>query len=70
MKELHLTFLNAVGAKHTLKPILAKEDWEAEEVREKMEAFKKLPIFEKEGVALFREVSGAKYVETIETELF
>ncbi|EOL44093.1 hypothetical protein RV11_GL001840 [Enterococcus phoeniculicola] len=70
MKELHLSFLNAVGGKHTFKPSLTKEDWTAEEVREKMEAFKKLTIFEKEGVALFREVSGAKYVETIETELF
>ncbi|MGM0123428.1 hypothetical protein IGI37_000794 [Enterococcus sp. AZ194] len=70
MKVLHLTFKNSEGKKHTFIPSLAKEDWTADEVRTKMEALKALHIFKKDEVDLFCEVDSAKYVQTLETELF
>lgn len=70
MKKLKLTFLNSEGKKHTLTPTVAREDLDEETVRAAMEAIASLDLFAKDGVALFQEVYGAKYVETIETEIF
>lgn len=70
MRKLNLTFLNSEGKKHTFSPALAAQDLTAETVQTQMAAMTDLAIFQKDDVRLFEQVSGAKYVETIETELF
>lgn len=68
--KLQLEFKNALGKKHRFTPKLAREDLTAEEVRGAMDQIVQLGIFEKNGVKHCTAVSGAKYVETIETILF
>ncbi|WP_308618609.1 DUF2922 domain-containing protein [uncultured Enterococcus sp.] len=70
MKKLHLTFLNSEGKKHKMIPRIANENLSAQTVRQVMEEISGLPLFVKKDVTLFAAPASAKYVETIETELF
>ncbi|KAF1298343.1 hypothetical protein BAU15_13785 [Enterococcus sp. JM4C] len=70
MKQLHLSFSNSIGGKHTFKPLLSNGDLTGEEVHAKMDEFKKLTIFQKDGILLFQDSLSAKYVITTEDELF
>lgn len=70
MKKLHLTFVDEAGKKHKLVPKVADENLTKEQVQQAMQDITALNMFEKERVALYQEVVGAKYVETIETILF
>lgn len=70
MKKLHVTFLNESGKKHSWVPNVASEELTAEEVRAAADKLTELDLFEKSGVLLYQKTESAKYVETIETELF
>lgn len=70
MKKLHLTFTNSEDKKHKFVPRVASEDLTSGQVRSAMDQLTELAIFEKNGVQLYQEAAGAKYVETIETVLF
>ncbi|KAF1293095.1 DUF2922 domain-containing protein [Candidatus Enterococcus leclercqii] len=70
MKKLRMTFLNGEGKKHSLDPIVAATNLEPPTVRTVMEDLRDLELFEKDGIRLYAEVQGAKYIETIETPLF
>ncbi|BCA85017.1 hypothetical protein EsVE80_05400 [Enterococcus saigonensis] len=70
MKKLHLTFLNSEGKKHKIIPRIANENLGVTEVQQVMEEISGLSLFVKKGVTLFVAPASAKYVETIETELF
>ena len=70
MKKLHTIFLNSEGKKHTLQPKVFDETISADQVRQGMEAIAAVGIFESDDVQYYVEVSGAKIVETIETQLF
>lgn len=69
-KELHMIFLNEEGRKRTIKPKAVREDVTAAVVQNAMEQIVDLDLFEKDDMALYKEVKGAKFVETIVTELF
>lgn len=68
--KLLMEFRNELGKKHRFTPKLAREDLTSEEVRDTMDKIVQLGIFEKNGVKHCTAVSGAKYVETIETVFF
>ncbi len=70
MKKLHLIFLNGEGNKHTLIPVTAAEDLTEPQIRTAMTQMTELAILETDKTTLFQAVSGAKYVETIETAIF
>lgn len=70
MKKLHLRFVNATGNKHTLIPKVAADNLTAQEARTAMMDIVQLGLFEKDNVPLYTAIDSAKYVETIETELF
>lgn len=70
MKKLIITFLNSAGSKHSWSPQMAAEDLTKEEVQKLAEDLVALNLFEREGIALYQQVNSAKYVETIETDLF
>lgn len=70
MKKLKLSFINADGKKTTITPKYVAEDLEAAVVQEAMNKMVGLHLFSKKNVGLYQKISGAKYVETIETPLF
>lgn len=70
MKKLHLTFVNSEGKKHKMIPRVADENLSGQTVLKVMTEVSGLPLFVKNGVTLFVAPASAKYVETIETELF
>lgn len=69
-KELHMIFLDEEGRTCTIKPKAVREDVSAATVQSAMEQIVDLDLFEKNDTALYKEVKGAKVVETIVTELF
>lgn len=70
MKKLHLTFFNSEGKKHKMIPRIANENLDATKIQQVMEEISGAALFVKNGVTLFVAPASAKYVETIETELF
>lgn len=69
-KELQMIFLNEEGKTRTIKPKAAHEAVSADVVREAMDTIITLDLFEKDDAALYKEVKGARFVETIVTDLF
>lgn len=70
MKKLHVTFLNEAGKKHSWSPSVASETLNAQEVKAAADKLASLNLFAKDGILLYQKAEAAKYVETIETELF
>lgn len=69
-KELEMIFLNEDGKQRTLKPKAVRENIEAETVRNAMDNIIELDLFEKDDLALYKEVKGARLVERVVTDLF
>lgn len=70
MKKLHVTFSNELGKKHSFSPTIASENLSAQEVKAAADKLASLNVFAKDGILLYQKTDSAKYVETIETELF
>ncbi|MCH4171624.1 MAG: DUF2922 domain-containing protein [Lactobacillus sp.] len=70
MKQLQMTFNNNEGKKTSLVLAEVKQDLDAETVKGAMQQLTDSQLFIKDGVALYAEVLGAKYVERIVTEVF
>lgn len=70
MKKLYLTFENENGKKTSITPKVFAENLEADVVRQAMDEMAGLGIFHKDEYGLYTKVTGARYVETIETPLF
>lgn len=70
MLKLHMTFFNADGKTTRYTPKISRDDLSAQEVRSVMDAIVGLGFFEKNGIKQCTGVAKARYVETIETELF
>lgn len=70
MINLVSTFLNSEGNYHNLTVKEPDTTKSADEIKESLELFASLNLFEKDGVNLFQKVVKAKYVEKIETPIF
>lgn len=70
MKKLSLTFLDAAGKSVTLTPTLADSTLSATQVKDFMEQLIQLELFERNGLLKYSQVAGARYIETLTTELF
>ncbi|MGO3728228.1 MAG: DUF2922 domain-containing protein [Enterococcus viikkiensis] len=70
MLKLSAAFENSLGTSHRWSFSDPNRNLTAPEVREQLEKLCELELFSKEGVQLFKQVTSAKLVETIETELF
>ncbi|MGO2638967.1 MAG: DUF2922 domain-containing protein [Enterococcus viikkiensis] len=70
MLKLSAAFENSSGTSHRWSFSDPNRNLTAPEVREQLEKLCELELFSKEGVQLFKQVTSAKLVETIETELF
>lgn len=70
MLKLSATFANNDGKAHQWNfsdPNLNLSD---DEIRTQLEMMCLVELFEKDGKKLFDTVTGAKYIETIETQIF
>ncbi|MHC5374534.1 DUF2922 domain-containing protein [Enterococcus sp. LJL120] len=70
MRKLHLQFKNADGSRKTIIIKLCHQNLSPESVRQAMEDLIALKLFERNGVQLYTEIVGAKYVETRVTKIF
>ncbi|MHC5372195.1 DUF2922 domain-containing protein [Enterococcus sp. LJL120] len=70
MRKLHLQFRNADGSRKTIIIQLCHQNLTPEIVRQAMADLIALKLFERNGVQLYTEIIGAKYVETKVTWLF
>ncbi|MHC5248271.1 DUF2922 domain-containing protein [Enterococcus sp. LJL90] len=70
MRKLHLQFKNADGSRKTIIIKLCHQNLSPEIVRQAMEDLIALKLFERNGVQLYTEIVGAKYVETRVTKIF
>ncbi|MEG0372346.1 MAG: DUF2922 domain-containing protein [Enterococcus sp.] len=70
MLKLSAAFENSLGTSHRWSFSDPNRNLTAPEVREQLEKLCELELFSKEGVQLFKQVTSAKLVENIETELF
>lgn len=69
-KQLKLMFKNEEGNTTTLIPSRAKDGLTEAEVRPVMDGIVALDLFAKKGIKQYSEVKSAKYVETIEIDVF
>ncbi|WP_265456879.1 DUF2922 domain-containing protein [Enterococcus sp. HY326] len=70
MRKLHLQFKNADGSRKTIIIKLCHQNLSPESVRQAMEDLIALKLFERNGIQLYTEIVGAKYVETRVTKIF
>lgn len=70
MRKLHLQFKNADGSRKTIIIKLCHQNLSPEIVRQAMEDLIALKLFERNGIQLYTEIVGAKYVETRVTKIF
>ncbi len=70
MKKLQLTFNTADGKRRNLALNYIKEDLGADTTKSAMDKIIQSEIFQKEGLKLFAEVVGAKYIDRQEFPVF
>ncbi|WP_265455558.1 DUF2922 domain-containing protein [Enterococcus sp. HY326] len=70
MRKLHLLFKNADGSRKRIIVECCHQNLSAEAVRKAMEEIIALKLFERNGVQLYTEIVGAKYVEKRITVIF
>ncbi|MHC5247760.1 DUF2922 domain-containing protein [Enterococcus sp. LJL90] len=70
MRKLHLLFKNADGSRKRIVVECCHQNLSAESVRRAMEEIIALKLFERNGVQLYTEIVGAKYVEKRITIIF
>ncbi|AUI72509.1 hypothetical protein COSHB9_00480 [Companilactobacillus alimentarius] len=70
MKRLQLKFKTADGHNKNLVLDYVKTDLDPATVKSAMEKISASKLFEKSTVQLYQEVSSAKYVERIESQVF
>lgn len=70
MKKLQLKFNTADGHKKNLVLNYVKADLDKNTVQTAMSKISASKLFEKDTVALYQEIVGAKYVERVETPVF
>lgn len=70
MRKLHLLFKNADGSRKRIVVECCHQNLSAEAVRRAMEEIIALKLFERNGMQLYTEIVGAKYVEKRITIIF
>ncbi|MFV0560957.1 MAG: DUF2922 domain-containing protein [Enterococcus sp.] len=70
MKKLQLTFLNSLGKNHALTVSTVAENLTEEQIRTQMTALGELNLFSTTEATLYVKPVSAKYVETLETDVF